>query len=541
MMGRKERQFTPLAFLTLEDLVPPDHFYRHLDRMLDLSFVRDLVAPCYAAGGRPSIDPVVFFRLQLVMFCEGIRSERLLMRTLADRLAARWYVGYDLSEPLPDHSSLTKIRQRYGLAVFRRFFDAIVERCQEAGLVWGKELYMDATKVVADASVDSITPRFAVAARAHVEDLFAQDADAGGPPGPCPDGDLLAPPVVIGPCGTADVDAAELAAANASRHDWIAAAGRQDRTRVDPRYQRTADLAVSTTDPDATHLRQRDGVRLGYQDHYLVDGGKARIILEVLVAPAEVPEDYPAYDLLWRACFRWHVWPRQATGDKAYGTLALIRALEEQGVRAYIPLPDYDSRTPLFGKRDFAYDPAHDTYTCPGGTTLAFDRLMKGERLRVYRADPATCTRCPLKERCTESSRGRTVVRSYDEAYIERVHGYHETELYKKALRKRSVWVEPLFAEAKDWHGLRRFRLRRLWRVNTEALLIAAGQNLKRLLSWHGWGRRPWPGGALGLALGATRSSYPRVLVVSWLILSPLTGLETPLAPEESRAPVRAA
>src|SRR5918911_2418558 len=187
MMGRKERQFTPLAFLTLEDLVPPDHFYRHLDRMLDLSFVRDLVAPCYAAGGRPSIDPVVFFRLQLVMFFEGIRSERLLMRTLADRLAARWYVGYDLSEPLPDHSSLTKIRQRYGLAVFRRFFDAIVERCQEAGLVWGQELYMDATKVVADASVDSITPRFALAARAHVEDLFAQDADASGPPGPGPE------------------------------------------------------------------------------------------------------------------------------------------------------------------------------------------------------------------------------------------------------------------------------------------------------------------------------------------------------------------
>jgi hypothetical protein len=347
--------------------------------------------------------------------------------------------------------------------------------------------------------------------------------------------------VVIGPCGTADVDAAQLTAANASRHDWIAAAGRQDRTRVDPRYQRTADLAVSTTDPDATHLRQRDGVRLGYQDHYLVDGGKARIILEVLVAPAEVPADYPAYDLLWRACFRWHVWPRQATGDKAYGTLALIRALEEQGVRAYIPLPDYDSRTPLCGKRDFAYDPAHDTYTCPGGTTLAFDRLMKAERLRVYRADPATCTRCPLKERCTESSRGRTVVRSYDEAYIERVHGYHETELYKKALRKRSVWVEPLCAEAKDWHGLRRFRLRRLWRVNTEALLIAAGQNLKRLLSWQGWGRRPWPGGAVGLALGAASSSYPRVLFVSWLILSSLTGLETPLVPVASRARVRAA
>jgi hypothetical protein len=151
--------------------------------------------------------------------------------------------------------------------VFRRFFEAIVERCPEAGLVWGQELYLDATKVVAAASIASITPRCAVAARAHVEDLCAHDADAAGPPGPCPAGDLLAPPVVSGPSGTTDVDAAELAAANAGRHDWIAAAGRQDRTRVAPRSQRTADLAVSTTDPDATHLRQRDGVRLGYQEH----------------------------------------------------------------------------------------------------------------------------------------------------------------------------------------------------------------------------------------------------------------------------------
>jgi len=111
MLGTKERQFAPLGQLSLEDLVPDDHFYRQLDRTLDLSFVRDLVAPCYAATGRPSIDPLVVFRLHLVLFFDDIRSERLLMRTLTDRLAARWSSGYDLSEPLPDRSSLTKIRQ----------------------------------------------------------------------------------------------------------------------------------------------------------------------------------------------------------------------------------------------------------------------------------------------------------------------------------------------------------------------------------------------------------------------------------------------
>jgi transposase len=112
MMGQKERSFAPLVNVSLEELVPQDHFYRHVERTLDLSFVRAFVQQTYAGAGRPSSDPVVFFKLQLVMFFEGLRSERLLMRHAADRLSVRWFIGYDLDEPLPDHSSLTRIRAR---------------------------------------------------------------------------------------------------------------------------------------------------------------------------------------------------------------------------------------------------------------------------------------------------------------------------------------------------------------------------------------------------------------------------------------------
>jgi hypothetical protein len=127
----------------------------------------------------------------------------------------------------------------------------------------------------------------------------------------------------------------------------------------------------------------------------------------------------------------------------------------------------------------------------------------------VYQAPAAACNVCLLKTQCTTSAKGRQVKRSFDEAYLERVRGYHGTEAYAKAMRKRQVWVEPLFAEAKDWHGLRRFRLRGLERVNGEALLIATGQNLKRLLSRSGWGRRPWPTGAAGLVLPAPSPTLP--------------------------------
>src|SRR5712692_807264 len=174
MMGMKQRSFAPLVNVSLEELVPHDHFYRHLERTLDLSFVREFVQEMYAGKGRPSIDPIVFFKLQLVMFFEGIRSERQLMRHAADRLSIRWFLGYDLGEPLPDHSSLTRIRERYGVDVFRRFFEAIVEQCQQAGLVWGKDLYIDATKVEANASIASVKPRFVV--EAHLANLFAEEA-----------------------------------------------------------------------------------------------------------------------------------------------------------------------------------------------------------------------------------------------------------------------------------------------------------------------------------------------------------------------------
>src|SRR3954449_3521986 len=173
MMGSKARAFAPLCNRSLEDLVPAGNFYRHLEAKLDLGFVRDLVRDTYKECGRPSVDPRVFFKLQLVRFFEGLRAERELIRVAADRLSVRWELGYDLDEELPDHSSLTRIRKRYGLAIFRRFFDGMVERCREAGLSWGTELYCDATPVHANASLDSNRPRFAV--EAQLGELFTDD------------------------------------------------------------------------------------------------------------------------------------------------------------------------------------------------------------------------------------------------------------------------------------------------------------------------------------------------------------------------------
>ncbi len=506
MMGTKARRFAPLINVSLEDLVPADHFYRHLERTLDLSFVREFVQQTYAGGGRPSIDPIVFFKLQLVMFFEGIRAARQLMRHAADRLSVRWFIGYDLGEPLPDHSSLTRIRERYGVEVFRRFFEQIVEQCQHTKLVWGRELYIDGTKVQANASKDSLTPRFFV--EAHLSTLFSDQAEEATGEGeqdasqdesastePSPQLEKSSP--VALPTSFSLEQRCELSQQNEARHDWIEQLGAQDRSVKGRSYQRMADYFVSTTDPDATLMETTKGADMGYRTHYVVDGGKARIILGVLVTPSEVMDNQPMRDLIFRTCFRWKLRPRHVTGDTKYGTTDNIVALEREHIHAYVPIADLTQRTPFFRQEDFQYDAQRDVYVCPAGKELHFCQRQTTERSRRYRARAKDCNHCPLKAKCTTSTQGRSLCRSVDEQYLDRVRGYHSTEPYKKALRKRQVWVEPLFAEGKDWHGMRRFRLRRLWRVNSEALMRSAGQNLKRLLKKRGWGRRPYPTEAL--------------------------------------------
>src|SRR4051794_26619577 len=218
----KPRRVDQPVSASLDELVPADHFYRHLERTLDLAFVRELAQDRYAAGGRPSIDPVVFFKLQLILFFEGLRSERQLIEIASLNLAHRWYLGYALDEPLPDHSSLTRIRTRLGVEAFRRFCEQVVELCGEAGLVWGKELFVDATKVRANADVDSLVPRWYQRAKAHVGDLFAAE---GGLPDADPTPDSAPAPVLEDAPGEAPLplpfagtpaEREELAGSNAS-------------------------------------------------------------------------------------------------------------------------------------------------------------------------------------------------------------------------------------------------------------------------------------------------------------------------------------
>jgi IS5 family transposase len=200
------------------------------------------------------------------------------METVSLNLAHRWFIGYDLYESVPDHSSLSKIRERFGLEIFQLFFERIVEMCIEAGLVWGEELYFDSTKVQANANINGMIDRANYEAQEHLDQLFAE---------------ALSPFSRL------------VAKYNGKRLSGIRK----------PHYQRLTDDQVSPIDPDATPMQASQGgsATLGYRDHYVVDGGKARIILSALVTPASITDNTPLLDLVDWVRFRWTIAPKLAS------------------------------------------------------------------------------------------------------------------------------------------------------------------------------------------------------------------------------------
>lgn len=168
-------------------------------------------------------------------------------------------------------------------------------------------MYFDGTKVAANAGKESLTQRFAY--EAHLHHLFGAATEEEGEhseqsglvehpeEGQAGQQEGLPIPVPL-PTSLSQEEQEQLAEHNAERHDWVAELGAQNRSVTSHNYQRTADYFVSTTDPDATVMRTKGGVDLGYHVHYVVDGGKARIILQVLVTPSEVMDNQPMLDLL---------------------------------------------------------------------------------------------------------------------------------------------------------------------------------------------------------------------------------------------------
>ena len=183
MLGEKEFVAKLFYGFSLEKVVPEDDFYRKLEARVDLSWARPKVAHYFSDVGRPSIDPEVFAKIELIAYLEKICFERELMRHISDRLSLRRYIGYDIDEEVPDHSTLSKLRDRIGKEVMTEIFERSVRLCQEAGMVGGLHTSGDRSLMKANASMDSLVPREVTELPSRfVDRLFQENAGEGSQP-----------------------------------------------------------------------------------------------------------------------------------------------------------------------------------------------------------------------------------------------------------------------------------------------------------------------------------------------------------------------
>jgi transposase len=281
MLGHKERNQLEL-FITgsLRQLIPDEHVLARVDRVLDLSWLREEVANCYCLDdGRPGIDPEVAVRLMLAGMLTGIVYDRKLMRAAQVNIAIRWFIGYGLHEELPDHSSLTRIRQRWVDERFRKIFKRTVEACRRAKIATAEIVHIDASLIRANASWESLVER-------HVEDVLGENRT-------------------------------------------------EEETDVERQGRQTGKYKkVCTTDPDATMATNARNRRLesAYKQHTAVDD-KVGVILDVEVTTGQTNDDRAASG---RSQSHHGVDIKTVT-DAGYAVRRYIGALERRDIGALIP------------------------------------------------------------------------------------------------------------------------------------------------------------------------------------------------------------
>ncbi|MCX5886196.1 MAG: IS1182 family transposase [Proteobacteria bacterium] len=452
MIGRKNREQRTLFIAgDIEQFIPEDHILKRVDRILDLTWLREEVRECYCEdNGRPGIDPEAAVRLMLAGFFHGIVHDRKLMREAQVHLAIRWFAGYSLEDELPDHSSLSRIRQRWGVERFKKIFQRSVKACIEKGLVSGETVHIDATLIRADVSWESITER-------HAETVVAENE------------------------AEEDTGSNNLQARRPGR----------------PRTREGYPKKVSMTDPDATLVTSRGDFHLepSYKQHTSVDD-KAGVIVDVDLTTGEDNEGQRLIETIDRIEDTTGRKLQQVTADASYAHARNYEELERRGIDAIIPPQRERSKEKRIPIRRFKYDGKHQVVKCPGGKILG----RTGQRANgwVYSARKSDCEQCRLRERCLPETAHRRVILI--------VEGYEA--LLRARRRKLLGWdndtqrvygrhrfrVEGTHGEAKTQHGLRQAIRRGLVNVAIQVYLIAAVINWKRLArdgtisypsSWH--------------------------------------------------------
>ena len=454
-----------VEFLALEDRVPKDHLLRKIDGAVDFMHLYDFVdiGSLYSTEqGRPSVDPVVLFKIVLIQHLYGIPSLR---RTLAEidmNMAYRWFLGYSVNEEIPHFSTISyKFRHRYTEETAEQIFRWILWEANQAGALTPGAVFIDGTHIKASANLNKkIKQEIPEAAKRYQEELMVEinaDREAHGKK---PFDDESDPPKAGG-----------------KKRDNTS---KKEQARRKKAGFKT--VTKSTTDPDCGMFVKGEHQRqFAYEAHTVCD--KNGYVLEAVVTPGNV-HDSVAFDDVYDKVTQSFPEIRTIVADSAYKTPHICKKVFRDG---RVLSTAYKRPMTMKGGHEwwkYVYDEYYDCIICPEYQPLAY-RTTNRDGYREYCSDPKICAQCPTRHRCTRSKNCvKTVLRHIWKDYEELADDARYTPEYQELYAKRKETIERVFADAKEKHGMRYTPYRGLAQVSKWVRLKFAAMNLKKLANW---------------------------------------------------------
>ena len=499
MQGKKDYQEKLFNSFQLSDRVPETNFYRRLKSAIDLDFLYKLTKGYYGESGQKSIDPVVFFKLCLVGYLENIISDRKLIGHCSMRLDILFFIGYDIDEELPWHSTISRTRNLFPEAIFEKVFTKVLNLCIEKGMVSGHTQAIDSAPVKANASMDTLE------LKVPEEDLeehlmkirTISSMDKEGPHRRSKH-------------DKSDKDGRSI---TASKKELAAIKSRNKKWKKDQDQRPGAGnkgskytsnkTHYSPTDPDARiSVKPGKARKLNYLSQLSVDTAH-HVITDIRAYHADGKDNQQLKDIairlqrrLWKEGLVWE----NCVADTGYSSGENYAFLEDRGLKSFIP----PHGTYKGGPTGFVYNEAEDHYLCPQGKVIPFRKVFldsrTGTKKKAYRASSKICKGCALRSAClgkvNEKQFSVTYYREEYERNIERVNS--KEGRYMKG--KRQSTVEPVFGTLTQFMGLRKINTIGLAQANKVMHLSAIAYNLKKYLKFD---QRRVKSGAGVLALAA--------------------------------------
>ena len=430
--------------VAIDELVPKEHLVRAIADAIDFKFIYDDVKDLYCDDfGRPSIDPVVLFKMVLIQYMFGIRSMRQTVKEIEVNLAYRWFLGFDFYDIVPHFGTFSKNYERRfkDTDIFERIFARILNEAVECGFVNASSVFIDSTHIKANANkkkkIEEIVKVETKKYKKQLDEEIIEDR---------------------------------------AEHD------KKLLNNDDDDSNNTKTITKSTTDPDAGEFHKGEHEKMfAYSAHTACD--KHNFILATKVTPANV-HDSTVFDDIYGQVKTNFPEVANIILDAGYKTPWICKQIIDDNKTPILPYKRPMTKKGFFKKYEYVYDKYYDHYVCPNGEFLEYSTTNKNG-YKEYKSNSKTCEFCEQREQCTHNKLfNKLITRHIWSNYLEEAEAIRNTPLWKELYPQRSETIERIFGDAKEKHGMRYTQLRGLKKVTMQVYLTFACMNLKKLAKW---------------------------------------------------------